>query len=171
MIFTLKPEYRNCPSCGRKVSFYGSDLVTNALNQIHDTPLEHCECCGVPFPVEQTKLIRSVMAQCNARHEQQIARTHILYSTFYAAYGAYNHVYAIPLFSIEELLTAENLMHNHYGNDQPQKWAASFRYSDQQDHGKMSLLSWQPLLWDAQRELFLAGADEGPRTVMRTAYE
>lgn len=171
MIFTLQPEYRNCPSCGKKVSFYGSDLATQVFNLLHSTPLERCERCKAPFPAEQTALIQSVMAQCKARREQQIAPTRILYSTFYPAYGAYNHLYAIPLFTIEELLTVENLMHKHYRSDHPQKWAASFRHGDQQDHDRMHLLSWQPLLWDAQRELFLVGADEGPRTVLRTAFE
>ena len=190
MISDIQPCYRNCPSCGKKVSYYGKDSVEALMNQLRNTPLSHCPNCGVPFPLENTRMIQKVIAYCRQRVAQPQDPTRVCYSTFYPAFSpagnvpckVYNHIYSIPLFSIEELLVLENLLHHGNYRAYTGYWVAGFREGDQPPmtrsicglptyDGPMQLLSWHPLLWDKEEELFFVGPDEGPRTVTWTPFE
>lgn len=102
----------------------------------------------------------------------------IRYSKFYLyteKYG-YHHIFGMPLYSLEELLIVQNIMYKGHpypqeSTPQPTEWIASFRYTDCLDPLSMRLLSWLPLHWDEEQQLFLVGLDQGPRTVKYTNYE
>lgn len=169
MIFTVQPAYRNCPSCGKKVPYYGGDSAEQAFNMITDTPLLDCGKCGATFPVENTRLIRNVIAKCKQRLSDP-GPHYVRYSKFYPIKDKYHHIYAMPLYSLNEILIVENLMNNHVGED-CSSWFASFDPEDSASPDMVHVRSWQCRLWDPKREMFYAGPDEGPRTLPYTNYE
>ena len=172
MIFTVDPSYRNCPTCGKKVAYYSEDDIQAILNKMLNRPLTHCSNCGRAFPTENTAMIQAVITQCATRIEQPQDQNRIHFSKFYPAFGAFHHIYAIPLFTLEELLTVENLMHYGHYQGTSNLWIASFIPAHQFRHGNdMSLLSWSPLCWNPEREIFFADADEGPRKITYTPFE
>lgn len=172
MIFTVQPAYRNCPSCGKKVPYYGSDLAEQAVNMLMESPLTACKRCNSPFPAQQTKMINAVIKMCKQRLDEQQDPSKIIYSKFYSAFGGYHHLYAIPLYTVEELLIVENLMHTgkHWNNDSRPCWIGSFRHSDVRGN-RMRLLSWQEIEWDKEKELITVGPDLGEKTVHLTPFE
>ena len=174
MISDIQPNYRNCPACGKKVPFYGGNFAEAFLNKLAHAPLSCCLHCGVPFPSENTRMIQMVIAQCKQRMEQPQEPGRMYYSTFYSKYEAYHFLYDIPLFSVEELLVVENLLHHGRYQENKQCWVAGFRAVDQPSltssvcglptyDGPMQLCCWHPLLWSEEQEIFLVGPDEGPR--------
>lgn len=171
MIFSIQPTYRNCPHCNKKVPFYGTERIEAFVNQLSNSPLTHCTHCGQPFPIENTDMIQAVIAECQRRVERPKDPSRVLFLKFYSAFGAYHHIYAIPFYSVEELLTVENLLH-HGRYVTRDFWIASFVPAQQFRQGNaMSLLSWCRLLWDQEREIFLIGSDEGPNIVEYTPFE
>lgn len=182
MISEIQPNYRNCPRCGKKVPYYGKDFAEAFMNKLAGTPLSCCLNCRIPFPQEDTCMIQVVIERCKQRREQPHDPKRLCYSTFYSIYQAYHFLYDIPLYSVEELLVIENLLHHGGYQENRDWWVASFRDADQPPltssvcglptyDGPMQLSSWHPLVWNKEQEIFLVGPDEGPRTVLYTPFE
>lgn len=158
MIFNIYARHLNCTKCHHK---YGVDR--HALD---------CPRCGTPFPDENTKILVEVMKIWRIRIDTGFFPDKIYWTKFYPAFGAYHHIYAVPFHTIEEVLIAENLMYGYKGKDDGSEWIASYRHCDQPEHWKeMNVLSWQPLLWDEDKEVHYVGDDEGERTIPYTMYE
>ena len=169
MIFTLAPNYRNCPNCKRKVVF----------------SLDQCANCRAPFPVENTRMIQQVQSETRQRMQRiwdggkrDPEQVHFSKFYLYSPDAGYHSIIGMPLYTLEEILVVVNLLYRGISSDtevlylpQPE-WIASFRPGDQDgDYRFMCLLSWQPLLWDEEKQIYTVGSDEGPRTVAYTTWE
>ena len=168
MIFTLELNFRNCLTCKKKVVF----------------SMDQCENCHAPF-AETNQMIMQVQQETRQRMQflrdgGEVDPNQVRFSKFYlcSPSAGYHHIFGIPLYTLEEALIVQNLMYRGLPpqtktlcSPQPE-WIASFCAADQD--GKppmMRLRSWQPLLWDEDQQVYLAGPDEGPRIVQYTPWD
>lgn len=118
-------------------------------------------------------MMEALQAECRQRLGRPRDPKQVLYSKFYPAFGAWHHIYGIPLYSAEELLVVENLMENaNYGGMRFDNYVAGFQPADHGSHGEeIKVLSWQLLLWNPAKEVYVLGNDEGPRSLTYTSFE
>lgn len=175
MIFTVDPEYRNCQACGKKVPYYDGDCAMAAWNKLNGNPATHCSNCGATFPVKESLIIQRLIATCKRRLEHPDNEA-IFYSVFTSHDERWNSSYAIPLYSINELLTVINLMDKIHQMENEERIITGIQpmrgfIGGFRPHEREALLCWHPLLWDYAREIFLAGDDQGPRSIRITSME
>lgn len=181
MIFTVELNFRNCKACGKKVSFYATqeDYLTDMFERLHQISdgtnhrAKKCPLCEAPFNQFQISQLEILQADCKRRIAQPRDNNRLHYSKFYPAFTKWNHAYAIPLYSTQEVLIVENTMH-HGGFEEARfdRYIGGYRDMDQPEDGQtMVIESWQPIWWDPAREMFVAGPDEGPQTIQKTSFE